>query len=80
MTHLVQQTDIEKHTKSISDTKKSQVSNLQKHIQEILSETHHTFLQGSYRNITAISDINDVDIVAVKINVYSTYAGYNNKS
>lgn len=54
-----------------SQTKISQASNLQIHIQEILGATHHTFLQGSYRNDTSISDINDVDIVAVRESTYS---------
>jgi tRNA nucleotidyltransferase (CCA-adding enzyme) len=71
MTHLLQKTDTQKHTKTISDTKRTQVANLQNHIQEILSDNFHTFLQGSYRNETAISDINDVDIVAVRKTTYS---------
>lgn len=71
MKHNIPHEDVQKHTKSISDTKTKQVSNLQNHIQEILGDTHHTFLQGSYKNDTSISDINDVDIVAVRINTYS---------
>jgi len=54
-----------------SPTKISQVANMQNFIQGLLGETHHTFLQGSYKNSTSISDINDVDIVAVKLNTYS---------
>jgi hypothetical protein len=72
MPHLIQTSDVFKHTKSISDTKKTQVSNLQNHIQEILGSTHHTFLQGSYKNTTSISDINDVDIIAVRLSTYSS--------
>ncbi|MCC6520854.1 hypothetical protein IT403_02650 [Candidatus Nomurabacteria bacterium] len=72
MSHLLQSTDTQKYTKSISDTKHTQVANLQNHIQEILSGSHHTFLQGSYKNTTSISEINDIDIVAVKINTFST--------
>jgi len=45
---------------------------MQNHIQELLGGTHHTFLQGSYRNGTAISDINDVDIVAVRLTTFSS--------
>ncbi|MEK7522255.1 MAG: hypothetical protein AAB569_01630, partial [Patescibacteria group bacterium] len=66
MPHNVLPSDIQKHTKGISDTKTTQVSNLQNHIQEILGDTHHTFLQGSYKNDTSISNINDVDIVAIR--------------
>lgn len=71
MPHNVLPSDIQKHTKGISDTKTTQVSNLQNHIQEILGDTHHTFLQGSYKNDTSISNINDVDIVAIRIQTYS---------
>lgn len=71
MSHLLTNEDVLKHTRTISETKQARVANLQKHIQEILSDEYHTFIQGSYKNTTAISDINDVDIVAVKLNVYS---------
>lgn len=47
------------------------VSSLQQYIQDLLGDTHHTFLQGSYKNDTAISDINDVDIVATRLKTYS---------
>jgi hypothetical protein len=72
MTHNIPLTHVEKHSKAISDTKRTQVSNLQNHIQEILGDTHYTFLQGSYANDTSIADINDVDIVAVRKNTYSS--------
>ncbi|PIT88665.1 MAG: hypothetical protein COU29_02770 [Candidatus Magasanikbacteria bacterium CG10_big_fil_rev_8_21_14_0_10_36_32] len=62
---------IEPLVKGPSPTKTTQVANLQNYIQELLSNTHHTFLQGSYKNDTAISDINDVDIVAVRLTTYS---------
>ncbi|MEK7572474.1 MAG: nucleotidyltransferase [Patescibacteria group bacterium] len=71
MPHNISTSDIQKYTKSISDTKTTEVSNLQNHIQEILGDTHHTFLQGSYKNDTSISDINDVDIVAIRLQTYS---------
>lgn len=65
---------VQKHTKSISDNKRTEVANLQNYIQEVLQD-HHTFLQGSYKNDTSTSDINDVDIVAVRVNTYSgTYS------
>lgn len=72
MTHNIPLTHVEKHSKAISDTKHTQVSNLQNHIQEILGDTHYTFLQGSYANDTSIADINDVDIVAVRKSTYSS--------
>lgn len=38
---------------------------LQNTIREVLGDDDYdTFLQGSYKNSTAIADINDVDIVA----------------
>lgn len=72
MTHNIPLAHVEKHSKAISDTKGTQVSNLQNYIQEILGDTHYTFLQGSYANDTSIADINDVDIVAVRVNTYSS--------
>jgi hypothetical protein len=45
---------------------------MQNFIQGLLGSTHHTFLQGSYKNDTAISDINDVDIVAIRLTTYSS--------
>lgn len=75
MVHFLNSTETQKYSRTISPTKQTQVSNLQNHIQEILSGSYHTFLQGSYANSTAISDINDVDIVAIRKNVYcSTYS------
>jgi len=72
MAHNIPKTQVDKHAKGISDAKCTQVSNLQKYIQEVLGDTHHTFLQGSYKNDTSISDIKDVDIVAIRKNTYST--------
>jgi len=54
-----------------SDSKTRQVANIQNYIQDLLGNTHHTFLQGSYKNDTAISDINDVDITAIRKETYS---------
>lgn len=72
MSHNIPKDYIQKHTKTISDTKRTQVANLQKHIQGLLDDTHHTFLQGSYANDTCTSDIKDVDIVAVRKTTYSS--------
>ena len=71
MAHNISTQHVQKHTKSISDSKRQEVSSLQSYIQELLID-HHTFLQGSYANDTAISDINDVDIVAIRKNTYSS--------
>lgn len=71
MPHNIPSADVEKHTKPISTTTRSQVAELQNHIQEVL-ENHHTFLQGSYKNDTSISDINDVDIVAIRTTTFSS--------
>lgn len=74
MTHNIPLDHVQKYTKSISDNKRTEVANLQNYIQEVLGD-HHTFLQGSYKNDTSTSDINDVDIIAVRIKTYSgTYS------
>lgn len=72
MSHKVPSHKVSRYTASISDTKRTQVSNLQNHIQQMLGDTHHTFLQGSYKNDTSTSDINDVDIVAVRLTTFSS--------
>ncbi|KKR45823.1 MAG: hypothetical protein UT80_C0029G0005 [Parcubacteria group bacterium GW2011_GWC1_40_13] len=72
MPHNIPTVHIQKHTRGISDTKRTEVANLQKYIQELLGDTHHTFLQGSYANDTSTSDINDVDIVAIRKTTYSS--------
>ena len=69
--HKVPASVLESLTKGPSETKRTQVSNLQNYIQVLFGEGYHTFLQGSYRNHTAISDINDVDIVVVRKETYS---------
>ena len=72
MPHNILPIHIQKHTKGISDTKRTKVADLQNYIQELLGDTHHTFLQGSYANDTSTSDINDVDIVAIRKTTYSS--------
>lgn len=71
MSHLIPQHLIDQLTACPSDSKIRQVAAMQAYIQELLGGTHHTFLQGSYKNDTAISDINDVDIVAIRNMTYS---------
>jgi hypothetical protein len=72
MPHKIPIHHVDNLTKGPSPEKVTQVSNLQNFIQELLGDTHHTFLQGSYRNDTATADINDVDIVAVRKETYSS--------
>lgn len=72
MAHKIPVHAVKKHSKGVSDSRTTQVSNLQTHIQNILGDTHHTFLQGSYKNDTATSDINDVDIVAMRLRTFSS--------
>ena len=56
---------IDRFSAGPSESKVTQVANLQTTIRDVLGlDDYDTFLQGSYRNGTAIADINDVDIVA----------------
>jgi hypothetical protein len=65
MAFHVSQSLIERYSAGPSPAKTTQVANLQTTIRDVLGEADwDTFLQGSYRNGTAIADINDVDIVA----------------
>jgi hypothetical protein len=72
MSHNISATLIERLSKGPSVTKTSQVANIQTHIQNIFSAGFHSFLQGSYKNDTAILDINDVDIMVIKLSTYSS--------
>ncbi|MEO6536185.1 MAG: nucleotidyltransferase [Candidatus Paceibacterota bacterium] len=69
--HNVPSSVVEPLLRGPSPRKITQVAQLQNDIQTLLGSTHHTFLQGSYKNNTAPSDINDVDIVAVRRTTYS---------
>ncbi len=71
MNHNISNSFIDQVSRGPSSTKTSQVSNIQTHIQSIFGSGYHTFLQGSYKNDTAILDINDVDIVVIRLNTYS---------
>jgi hypothetical protein len=72
MAHLVSSSLTDSLTSGPSASKITEVAAMQNFIQDLLGDTHHTFLQGSYRNDTARSDINDVDIVAVRLQTYSS--------
>jgi len=69
--HLIPANLIDFLTAGPSATKVTEVSNMQTFIQGLLGSTHETFLQGSYKNDTATSDINDVDIVAIRLTTFS---------
>jgi hypothetical protein len=58
---------IDRYSAGPSPSKTSGVGRLQNAIREVLEPAYDTFLQGSYRNSTALADINDVDIVAREI-------------
>jgi hypothetical protein len=60
----ISQSLIDRYSAGPSASKVTQVANLQTTIRDVLGDNYDTFLQGSYRNGTAIADINDVDIVA----------------
>jgi hypothetical protein len=65
MPYNISQSLIDRYSAGPSAWKVTQVANLQTTIRDVLGEDDYdTFLQGSYRNGTAIADINDVDIVA----------------
>jgi hypothetical protein len=54
-----------------SASKVAAVARLQNAIRLALGERYQTFLQGSYKNDTALADINDVDIVARRMRATS---------
>jgi hypothetical protein len=61
----ISQNLIDRYSAAPSPTRTTAVASLQTRIRDVLGDTNwDTFLQGSYRNDTAIADINDVDIVA----------------
>lgn len=70
--HKIPTTLLDSMTRGPSPTKTKQVAAMQNYIQGLLGPTHHTFLQGSYRNDTAVSDINDVDVVAIRLQTFSS--------
>ncbi|GAA4933789.1 hypothetical protein HD597_010040 [Nonomuraea thailandensis] len=69
LTYKISQPLIDKYTAGPSAQRTSQVKSLHENIRQALEnwgdKKFDTFLQGSYRNGTAIADINDVDIVAL---------------
>jgi hypothetical protein len=66
---LISQFLIDRYSAGPSAERIRQVKRMHENIRKALDESkfnYETFLQGSYRNDTAISDINDVDIVALR--------------
>lgn len=60
---------IDHYSAGPSTSRVQQVKSMHEDIRKALDESsfsYETFLQGSYRNDTAIADINDVDIVALR--------------
>ncbi len=68
-TMLISQGVIDRYSSGPSPARTSAVKALQENVRKALADAegsnYDTFLQGSYRNGTAIADINDVDIVAL---------------
>lgn len=57
---------VERFAETPSDTTVQRAISLHQNIRQLLpDDSYLTFLQGSYRNGTALADINDVDIVVV---------------
>ena len=71
MTHKISDSAVHQYRKPPSATTISRASTMQQSIRDVLGSDYETFLQGSYKNDTAISDLNDVDIVAVRKTVHS---------
>ncbi len=57
---------VDQVSRGVSQTTVNEISALQNNIRSLLQQGYETFLQGSYANDTSISDINDVDIVAIE--------------
>ena len=75
-THKISETSVEKYSKPPSVSTTSAVIKLHEAIRGMFSEDKYiTLLQGSYKNDTAISDINDVDIVVVVKRIISGVHG-----
>jgi hypothetical protein len=68
-TTLISKSLIDRYAAGPSKTRRAAVKSLHENIRDALEnwgdKKFDTFLQGSYRNDTAIADINDVDIVAL---------------
>ena len=67
MVFHISQALIDEYSRGPSPTRKSEAVAAQTRVREVLGTSDwDTFLQGSYRNDTAIAAINDVDVVALR--------------
>ena len=73
MDHLIPATAIERYSAAPAPSTVTAVKSLHENIRSILGSEYNTFLQGSYKNDTGVADINDVDIVAVRLGTRSTH-------
>ena len=62
MPNLIPQETLDSYTAAPSDATVAAVKRLHENIRDILGADFETLLQGSYRNDTSISDLNDVDM------------------
>lgn len=69
LTYRISQAAIDRYARGPTASRTTQVKALHQSIRAALEnwgdKNYDTFLQGSYRNGTAVADINDVDIVAL---------------
>lgn len=65
MPHLIPQISVERYSAGPSASTVSKAKQLQEKVREIIGSEYETILQGSYRNDTAVRDIDDVDIVVI---------------
>ena len=68
---------VARYSRPPSQTTTEQAVSIHRNVRELLGDSEYaTLLQGSYKNDTALWDMNDVDIVAVARNVQSgTFSG-----
>lgn len=71
MSHKIIDSVVHQYRKAPAATIISRASSMQQSIRDVLGSDYETFLQGSYKNDTAISDFNDVDIVAIRKTTHS---------
>lgn len=64
--HLIPTAVVEKYLKAPSAATVTVARRLHEKIRDLLGGGYETFLQGSYRNDTGVTDLDDVDIVAVR--------------
>lgn len=72
MAHLIIASAIDRYQAAPSPSTVAAVKSLHTNIRDTLGSSYETFLQGSYKNDTSISDLNDVDIVAIRKNTTSS--------